>query len=81
MRGISGCTRRLIVEEEELAGVAMAMGLEDAAACKQARGGEEKNQGSRCGSRGLVDGDLPHKNATSSQVTGLDPFGRVMRPK
>jgi hypothetical protein len=80
MRGISGCTRRLIVEEEELAGVAMAMGL---AACKQARGGEEKkNQGSRrCGSRGLVDGDLPHKNATSSQVTGLDPFGRVMRPK
>jgi hypothetical protein len=39
MRGISGCTRRLIVEEEELAGVAMAMGL---AACKQARGGEEK---------------------------------------
>jgi hypothetical protein len=39
MRGISGCTRRLIVEEEELAGVAMAMGL---AVCKQARGGEEK---------------------------------------
>jgi hypothetical protein len=80
MRGISGCTRHLIVEEEELVGVAMAMWL---AACKQARGGEEKkNQGSRrCGSMGLVDGDLPHKNATSSQVTGLDPFGRVMRPK
>jgi hypothetical protein len=41
MRGISGCTRRLIVEEEELAGVAMAMGL---AVCKQA-GGVQAGEG------------------------------------
>jgi hypothetical protein len=48
MRGISGCTQRLIAKEEELAGMAMAMGFEAAAPKRDGEGrGKEEEQGPR----------------------------------